>query len=131
MEFLYTDGDGIVPTSGREVMPAGEWIALNASAGKIPSTEVFQQALEDRVLQSEETCARPTAWTWTKEPTWFNQRYHWDAWNVIESFPDENDNVPWYFSDGNSPRISTEGKFYLDTDTREKAADSQIGRAHV
>lgn len=24
MEFLYTDGYGTVPTSGREVMPAGE-----------------------------------------------------------------------------------------------------------
>ena len=47
MDFLYTDGDGIIPASDREVMLAGEWIALNVSAGKIPSTEVFQQALED------------------------------------------------------------------------------------
>ncbi|EDQ98425.1 uncharacterized protein LACBIDRAFT_302374 [Laccaria bicolor S238N-H82] len=123
MEFLYTDGDGIVPTSGREVMPAGEWIALNASAGKIPSTDVFQQALEDRAFQLEETCARPTAWTWTKEPAWFSQRYHWDAWNVIESFPDENDNVPWYFNKGSAPIINNGGKFYLATDLREKAMD--------
>lgn len=124
MEFLYTDGDGIVPTSGREVMTAGEWIALNASAGKIPSTDVFQQALEDRAFQSEELCAHSTGWTWTKEPAWFSQHYHWDAWNVVESFPDESDNVPWYFSDGNSPRTSTGGRFYLDTYFREKAADS-------
>ena len=124
MEFLYTDGDGIVPTSGREVMPAGEWIALNASAGKIPSTEVFQQALEDRAIQMEEFCARPNNWTWTKEPAWFNQRYHWDAWNVIESFPDENDTVPWYFSEGGSPWISEGGKFYMDANLTEKAVDS-------
>ena len=47
MECLYTDSDGVVPTSGWECMVAGEWIALNVSTGKIPSTEVFQQALED------------------------------------------------------------------------------------
>ena len=105
-------------------MPAGEWITLNASAGKIPSTDVFQQALEDRALQLEESCARPTAWTWTKEPAWFSQRYHWDAWNVIESYPDENDSVPWYFNEGSAPSIVSGGKFYLDTSLREKAMDS-------
>jgi len=124
MEFLYMDGNGIVPASDREVMPAGEWITLNASAGKIPSTEVFQQALEDQVFQLEETCACPTGWTWTKEPTWFSQQYHWDAWNVVESFPDENDNVPWYFSEGNLPRISLGGKFYLNANLKEKVEGS-------
>lgn len=124
MDFLYTDGDGIIPASDREVMPVGEWIVLNASAGKIPSTEVFQQALEDRAFQLEETCARPSKWTWTKEPTWFSQRYHWDAWNVIESFPDEHDNVPWYFADGNAPGVCSRGKFYLDTIFQEKAEDA-------
>ena len=56
MEFLYTDRDGVVPTSGCKVMPVGQWIALNTSTGKIPSTEVFQQALEDQVFQMEESC---------------------------------------------------------------------------
>ena len=124
MEFLYTDGDGIVPTSGREVMPAGEWITLNVSAGKIPSTDIFQQALQDCAFQPEESCTRLTAWTWTKEPAWFSQRYHWDAWNVVESFPDENNSVPWYFSNRNLPRINSGGRFCLDTDLQEKAADS-------
>ena len=124
MEFLYTDGDGTVPTSGHEIMPAGEWIALNASAGKIPSTDVFQQALEDRAFLSEDLRARPTAWTWTKEPAWFCQRYHWDAWNIVESFADENDAVPWYFSEGSTPRVDAGGKFFLDADLRDKAADT-------
>lgn len=63
MDYLYTDSEGIVPNSGRECMVAGEWIALNASAGKIPSTEVFQQALEDRAFLSPEAAARPSDWT--------------------------------------------------------------------
>jgi len=83
--FLYMDGDGTVPTSGREVMPAGEWVTLNTSAGKIPSTDVFQQALEDHAFKPEESCAHLTGWTWTKEPTWFSQCYHWDMWNVVKS----------------------------------------------
>jgi len=124
MDFLYTDGDGMVPTSGHEVMPAGEWVALNASAGKIPSTDVFQQALEDHTFQTKESCARLTGWTWTKEPTWFSQHYHWDAWNMVESFSDKDNNIPWYFSNGSSPRVSAGGKFYLDKDVRDKATDS-------
>lgn len=55
MEFLYTDGDGKVPTSGRESMIAGEWIALNASAGRIPS--MFKQALENRAFFPSELAA--------------------------------------------------------------------------
>jgi len=116
MDFLYMDSNGTVPTSGHKVMPAGEWVALNASAGKIPSTDVFQQALEDHAFQTKESCTCLTGWTWTKEPTWSSQRYHWDAWNMVKSFSDEDDNVPWYFSDGSSPRVSASGKFYLDKD---------------
>jgi len=66
MEYLYTNSEGVVPNSGREYMVTGEWIALNASAGKIPSTEIFQQALEDRAFLSPESAAHPSGWTWTK-----------------------------------------------------------------
>ena len=124
MDCLYVDGDGKVPTSGREKMVAGEWIALNASAGKIPSTEVFEQALEDRVFLLPELAARPTSWTWTKQPTWYSHKYHWDAWNVVDCFADENDSIPWYFSDGNSPWESADGKFCFDPVARPKAEDS-------
>ena len=124
MDCLYTDGDGKVPTSGREQMVAGEWIALNASAGKIPSTAVFEQALEDRAFFLPELAARPTSWTWTKQPSWYSDKYHWDAWNVVDCFADENDAVPWYFSDGNSPWQGTDGKFHFDPSTRTKAEDS-------
>jgi len=124
MDCLYTDGDNKVPTSGREKMIAGEWIALNASAGKIPSTEVFEQALEDRAFLLPELAAWPTSWSWTKQPTWYSDKYHWDAWNVIDCFADENDSVPWYFSGGNSPWESAEGKFHFDPNTRSKAEDS-------
>lgn len=124
MECLYTDGDGKVPTSGREAMTAGEWIALNASAGRIPSTAVFEQALEDRAFLPAELAARPTAWTWTKQPTWYCDRYHWDAWNVVDCFADENDAVPWYFGDGNSPWVSDDGKFHFDPSLRSKAEDT-------
>ena len=106
MDCLYVDGDGKVLTSGQEKMVAGEWIALNASAGKIPPTGVFEQALEDRAFLLPELAARPTSWTWTKQPTWYSDRYHWDAWNVVDCFADENDSVPWYFSDGSS-RVAT------------------------
>ena len=124
MDCLYTDGDGRVPTSGREKMIAGEWIALNASAGKIPSTSVFEQALEDRAFLLPELAARPTAWTWTKQPTWYSDRYHWDAWNVVDCFADENDSVPWYFSEGGSPWESADGKFHFDRGLRTKAEDT-------
>ena len=76
------------------------------------------------MFQSKESCTHPTAWTWTKEPTWFSQYYHWDAWTVVKSFSNEDDNVPWYFSDRNSARVNSRGKFYLDGDVRDKAADS-------
>ena len=59
-----------------------------------------------------------------KEPTWFSQRYHWDAWNVVEYFSDDNNIVPWYFSEGDSLIVNSGGRFYLGTDLREKAADS-------
>ena len=124
MDCLYTDGDGQVPPSGREKMVAGEWIALNASAGKIPSTEVFEQALEDRAFLLPELAARPTSWTWTKQPTWYSDKYHWDAWNMVDCFADETDSVPWYFSGGNSPCESSEGKFHFDPSTRSKAEES-------
>ena len=124
MEYLYTDGDGVVPNSGREFMIAGEWIALNASAGKIPSTEVFQQALEDRAFLSAEVAAHPPGWTWTKRPTWYTDRYHWDAWTVVNCFADENDSVPWYFSEGNAPRAGSDGRFYFDTELRHQAEES-------
>jgi len=57
MECLYTDSDGKVPTSGWEVMIAGEWVALNASAGRIPLMTVFEQALEDRTMLPPELAA--------------------------------------------------------------------------
>ena len=123
MECLYTDSDGVVPTSGRECMVAGEWIALNASAGKIPSTEVFQQALEDRAFRSPEAAARPPGWTWTKRPMWYSDRYHWDAWTVVDCFGDENDNVPWYFSDGGAPSVGGDGRFYFDANLRGQAEE--------
>lgn len=124
MDCLYTDGDGKVPTSGREKMIAGEWIALNASAGKIPSTEVFEQALEDRAFLLPELAARPTSWTWTKQPTWYSDKYHWDAWNVVDCFADETDSVPWFFSGGSSPWESADGKFHFDPVVCPKAEDS-------
>ena len=124
MDLLYTDGDGKVPTSGRESMIAGEWIALNASAGRIPSTAVFEQALEDRAIFPAELAARPTAWTWTRQPTWYCDKYHWDAWNVVDFFADEDDAVPWYFSDGSTPWTSDSGKFHFDASLRTKAEDS-------
>ena len=105
MDCLYTDGEGVVPTSGRECMVAGEWIDLNASAGKIPSTEIFQQALEDRAFLSPDAAVCPSGWTWTKRPTWYADHFHWDAWTTVDCFADENDNVPWYFSDGNTPQV--------------------------
>ena len=123
MEYLYTDSKGVVPSSGREFMVAGEWIALNASAGKIPSTKVFQQALEDRAFLSQEAAARSPGWTWTKQPTWYADRYHWDAWMVIDYFPDEGNSTPWYFSEGGVPRTCGDGKFYFDTDIRREAED--------
>ena len=43
---------------------------------------------------------------------------------MVKSFSDEDDNVPWYFSDRNSARVNSRGKFYLDGDVRDKAADS-------
>ncbi|EDR10034.1 uncharacterized protein LACBIDRAFT_325588 [Laccaria bicolor S238N-H82] len=124
MDCLYTNSDGEVPTSGREKMIAGEWIALNASAGTIPSTEVFEQALEDRAFLLPELAARPTSWSWTKQPTWYSDKYHWDAWNVVDCFADENDSVPWFFSGGNSPWESASGEFHFDPDMRAKAEDS-------
>lgn len=123
MEYLYTDGEGVVPNSGWECMVAGEWIALNASAGKIPSTEVFQQALEDHTFLSPEAAARPSGCTWTKQPTWYADRYHWDAWTVVDSFGDENNNIPWYFSEGSVLRVGGDGRFYFDTDLRGQAED--------
>ena len=105
-------------------MIAGEWIALNASAGKIPSTAVFEQALEDRAFFPPELAARPTSWSWTKQPSWYSDRYHWDAWNVVDCFADENDAVPWYFSEGNTPWQSADGKFHFDPSTRVKAEES-------
>lgn len=123
MDCLYTDSEGIVPTSGREFMVAGEWIALNASAGKIPSTETFQRALEDRAFSPLEVAARPPGWTWTKQPTWYADRYHWDAWTVVDCFADETANVPWYFADGNMPSVGGDGKFYFDPDLRSRAED--------
>ena len=57
MECLYTDRDGRVPTSDHEVMTAGEWIALNASAGRIPLTDVFEQALSDHAFLPSELAA--------------------------------------------------------------------------
>ena len=123
MDYLYTDGDGVVPTSGRESMVAGEWIALNASAGKIPSTEVFQQALQDWAFLSSESAARPPGWTWTKQPTWYNDRYHWDAWTAVDCFADEDNSIPWYFNDGSVPRIANDGRFYFDIDLRRQAED--------
>lgn len=123
MEFLYTDGDGVVPTAGREPMIAGEWIALNASAGTIPSTEIFQRALEDRAILSTEAAARPTDWTWTKRPTWYVDRYHWDAWTTVDCFADESNKVPWYFNDDTTPRPGGDGKFYFETSLRRQAED--------
>ena len=105
-------------------MVAGEWIALNASAGKIPSTAVFEQALEDRAFLLPELAARPTSWTWAKQPTWYSDKYHWDAWTTVDCFADENDSVPWYFSEGSSPWEGAEGKFHFDPNTRPKAEDS-------
>ena len=43
---------------------------------------------------------------------------------MIESYPDENDSVPWYFNEGSAPSVVSGGKFYLDTSLREKAMDS-------
>lgn len=105
-------------------MIAGEWITLNASAGKIPSTKVFEQALEDHVFLLPKLVAWPMSWTWTKQPAWYSDTYHWDAWNVVDCFTDENDSVPWYFSDGNFPRESTEGKFHFDPNICSEAEDS-------
>ena len=124
MDCLYTDGDGKVPTSGQERMVAGEWIALNASVGKIPSTAVFEQALEDHTFLLPELATHLTSWTWAKQPTWYSDKYHWDAWNVVDCFADENNAVPWYFSEGNSPWQSTDGKFHFDPSTCAKAEDS-------
>jgi len=123
MDCLYTNSEGVVPNSGQECMVAGDWIALNASAGKIPSTEVFQQALEDQAFLSSEAAAHPSGWTWTKHPTWYADHYHWDAWMVVDCFADENNNVPWYFSDGNSLRVGGDGCFYFDTDLRSQAEE--------
>lgn len=124
MDCLYTDSNGKVPTSGQEKMTAGKWIALNASRGKIPSTAVFEQALEGRAFLLPELAARPMSWTWTKQPMWYSDKYHWDAWNIVDCFADENNSVPWYFSGGNLPWESTDGKFHFDTDTRSKVEDS-------
>lgn len=123
MEYLYTDSEGVVPTSGWEFMVAGEWIALNASAGKIPSTKVFQQALEERAFLSPESAARPPGWTWTKQPTWYADRFHWDAWTVVDYFADENNRVPWYFDEGDVPQTCSDGRFYFDTEVRREAED--------
>ena len=84
MDCLYTDGEGVVPTSGRECMVAGKWIALNASAGKIPSTEIFQQALEDCTFLSPDAAARPSGCMWTKCPRWYADHFHWDAWTTVD-----------------------------------------------
>ena len=65
-------------------MVAGKWIALNASTGKIPSTETFQRALEDWTFSPLEVAAHPPGWTWTKQPTWYAGHYHWDAWIVVD-----------------------------------------------
>lgn len=105
-------------------MIAGEWITLNASAGTIPSTEVFTQALEDRAFLPPKLAVRPMSWTWTKQPTWYSDRYHWDAWNVMDCFADKNDSVPWYFSGGNSPWENNKGKFHFDPSTHSKVEDS-------
>lgn len=123
MDYLYTDSEGIVPNSGRECMVAGEWIVLNASAGKIPSTEVFQQALEDRAFLSPEAAARPSDWTWTKRPTWYTDRFHWDAWTTVDCFVDESNKVPWYFSEGDTPRMGGDGRFYFNADLQGQAED--------
>jgi len=98
-------------------------VALNVSAGKIPSTEIFQHALEDWATLSPEAAACPADWTWTKQPTWYTNRYHWDAWTTVDCFADENNSIPWYFSDGNAPRPGGDGRFYFDTDLRRQVED--------
>ena len=61
-----------------------------------------------------DSAARPPGWTWTKQPTWYSDRYHWDVWTVVDCFVDETNNVPWYFSDGSAPRVANDGRFYFD-----------------
>jgi len=108
----------MVPTSGWEFMVAGEWITLNASAGKIPSTEDFQQAPKDQAFLSSELAVCPLGWTWAKQPMWYADHYHWDAWTVVDCFADENNKVPWYFSEGSILSMNSNGKFYFNFDLR-------------
>jgi len=124
MECLYTDRDGKVPTSGRQAMITGEWIALNGSAGRIPSMDVFAQALEDCAFLPPKLAAWPMAWTWTKQPMWYSDKYHWDAWNMVNCFADENDIVPWYFNDSNAPWTSNNGKYHFDPSLCSRAEDA-------
>ena len=55
--------------------------------------------------------------------TWYTDRYHWDAWTVVDCFADENDVVPWYFSDGNFPSAGGDGKFYFDRELQHWAEE--------
>lgn len=43
---------------------------------------------------------------------------------MVDFFPDEDDAVPWYFSNGSTPWTSNDGKFHFDSTLRAKAEDS-------
>jgi len=92
--------------SRQDPLVGGVWTCLGGSS--IPPPELV---------------AWPTAWTWTKQPTWYCDKYHWDAWNVVDCFVDKNDTVPWYFGEGSTPWTSNDGKFHFNPALHTKAED--------
>ena len=60
----------------------------------------------------------------SQQPTWYSDKYHWDTWNVVDTFPDKNDVIPWYFGEGSSPGVTDDGKFHFNPSLHAKAEES-------